>query len=91
MVRLRGQGTLAKTSISARDAIHAAVMINNGLEWIASFDKGFDSVPAIRRLELKWNSAALIAPREGPRGQRPPARAHAPAPIRDRGTRRARR
>ena len=39
--------------ISARDAIHAAVMINNDLEWIASFDKGFDSVPAIRRVELK--------------------------------------
>jgi len=39
--------------ISARDAIHAAVMINNELEWIASFDKGFDRVPAIRRLELR--------------------------------------
>ena len=39
--------------ISARDAIHAAVMINNDLEWIASFDQGFDRVPAIRRLELK--------------------------------------
>ena len=39
--------------ISARDAIHAAVMINHDLEWIASFDMGFDCVPAIRRLELK--------------------------------------
>jgi uncharacterized protein len=39
--------------ISARDAIHAAVMINNNLEWIASFDKEFDRVPGIRRLELK--------------------------------------
>ena len=39
--------------ISARDAVHAAVMMNNGLEWIASFDRGFDHVPGIRRLELK--------------------------------------
>jgi hypothetical protein len=39
--------------ISARDAIHAAVMINHNLEWIASFDTGFDHVPGIRRLELK--------------------------------------
>lgn len=39
--------------IAARDAIHAAVMINNDLEWIASFDKGFDGVPGVRRLELK--------------------------------------
>ena len=39
--------------VSARDAIHAAVMIKNDLEWIASFDKGFDGVPGVRRLELK--------------------------------------
>ncbi len=39
--------------ISARDAIHAAVMINHEVEWIASFDGGFDRVPGIRRLKLK--------------------------------------
>ena len=39
--------------ISARDAIHAAVMINHEVEWIASFDAGFDGVPGIRRLKLK--------------------------------------
>jgi uncharacterized protein len=37
--------------ISARDAVHAAVMINNGVEWIASFDRDFDRIPGIRRLE----------------------------------------
>jgi len=39
--------------ISARDAIHAAVMLNHDVEWIASFDGGFDRVPGIRRVELK--------------------------------------
>jgi predicted nucleic acid-binding protein len=39
--------------ISARDAIHAAVMINHEVEWIATFDAGFDRVPGIRRLKLK--------------------------------------
>lgn len=38
--------------ISSRDAVHAGVMLNHGLEWIASFDQGFESVPGIRRLEL---------------------------------------
>jgi uncharacterized protein len=38
---------------SARDAIHAAVMLNHDVEWIASFDGGFDRVPGIRRIELK--------------------------------------
>src|SRR5881296_2813134 len=36
--------------ISARDAIHAAVMLNHDVEWIASFDGGFDRVPGVRRL-----------------------------------------
>lgn len=38
--------------ISARDAVHAAVMLNHDLEWIATFDSGFDGVPRIRRLKL---------------------------------------
>ncbi len=38
--------------ISARDAIHAGVMINHGLEWIATFDLVFDRIPGIRRLDL---------------------------------------
>mgnify|MGYP001035184764 CR=1 FL=1 len=38
--------------VSARDAIHAAVMLNHEVEWIASFDSGFDRVPGVRRLTL---------------------------------------
>ena len=38
--------------VSARDAVHAAVMLNHEVEWIATFDAGFDRVPGIRRLEL---------------------------------------
>lgn len=37
---------------SARDLVHAAVMINRKIETIATFDVGFDSIPGIRRLEL---------------------------------------
>jgi predicted nucleic acid-binding protein len=44
---------LEVAGISARDAIHAAVMLNHDVEWIASFDGGFDRVPGIRRMELK--------------------------------------
>lgn len=38
--------------ISARDAVHAAVMLNHGVEEIASFDEGFDRVHGIRRIRL---------------------------------------
>lgn len=38
--------------ISARDAVHAAVMLNNEVEWIATFDAGFDGLAGIRRLKL---------------------------------------
>ena len=38
--------------LSARDAIHAAVMLNHRVEWIASFDDGFDGLPGIQRFEL---------------------------------------
>lgn len=38
--------------ISARDAVHAAVMRNNALEWIATFDTGFDQIRGIRRVKL---------------------------------------
>jgi predicted nucleic acid-binding protein len=38
--------------ISARDAVHAAVMLNHDVEWIATFDSGFDRVPGVRRLKL---------------------------------------
>lgn len=38
--------------LSARDAVHAGVMLSQGIEWIATFDRGFDSVAGIRRVEV---------------------------------------
>jgi len=38
--------------LGARDAIHAAVMLNHGIEWVATFDSDFDRVAGIRRLPL---------------------------------------
>jgi len=38
--------------ISARDAVHAAVMQNHEIERIASFDAGFDRIPGVRRMKL---------------------------------------
>ncbi|HEX4594443.1 MAG TPA: type II toxin-antitoxin system VapC family toxin [Bryobacteraceae bacterium] len=42
----------SKTGLSARDAVHAAVMLNNDVEWIATFDTGFDSISGVRRLKM---------------------------------------
>ncbi len=41
-----------RSGLSARDAVHAAVMLNNDVEWIATFDSGFDGIPGIRRMKL---------------------------------------
>jgi uncharacterized protein len=38
--------------LSARDAVHAGVMLIHGVEWIATFDAGFDQVAGIRRFAL---------------------------------------
>jgi predicted nucleic acid-binding protein len=38
--------------ISSRDALHAAVMLNHEILDIATFDRGFDAIPGIRRLNL---------------------------------------
>lgn len=43
--------TVAGTGV--RDAIHAAVMLNNDVREIASFDRGFDDIPGIKRLKLE--------------------------------------
>ena len=40
---------VAHPQLSARDALHAAVMMNNELSKIATFDAGFDAVPRIAR------------------------------------------
>lgn len=43
---------LGSTTISARDAIHVAVMQQHGMEEILSFDRGFDGVAGIRRVSI---------------------------------------
>lgn len=44
------QIVLGYQQLSARDAIHLAVMEENGITQIVSFDAGFDSFPKINRL-----------------------------------------
>ena len=39
--------------VSARDAVHAGVMLNHEIEWIATFDAGFDRIPGLRRLKME--------------------------------------
>lgn len=41
---------LSRWQISARDALHVAVMQRHRIETVLSFDGGFDSVPGITRL-----------------------------------------
>jgi uncharacterized protein len=50
----RARGMLAgrTTSIGVRDAIHAAVMLNNDITSIATFDSAFDRIPGISRVPL---------------------------------------
>jgi predicted nucleic acid-binding protein len=43
---------VARQTISPRDAIHAAVMLNNGITQIATFDEGFDEIEGIERVPL---------------------------------------
>jgi uncharacterized protein len=38
-------------SITSRDAIHAATMLNNGVKEILSADPHFDLIPGIRRID----------------------------------------
>jgi predicted nucleic acid-binding protein len=40
------------TAPSVRDAIHAAVMLGNGVTRIATFDAGFDRIPGVERIRL---------------------------------------
>ncbi len=41
---------LGHRHLSARDAVHLAVMEHNGIEQILTFDSGFDGFPGISRL-----------------------------------------
>lgn len=38
--------------LGARDALHAATMLNNGVTAIATFDRDFDRIAGIRRFSL---------------------------------------
>ncbi len=40
-------------ALSVRDAVHAAVMLNNSLSRIATFDAGFDAVEGVTREKLR--------------------------------------
>jgi predicted nucleic acid-binding protein len=42
----------ASPKVSVRDAVHAAVMLNNDIETIATFDEGFDPIQGVARLDL---------------------------------------
>src|SRR5436189_5965996 len=44
------QIVLGRRHISARDAVHLAVMEQDGIEQILTFDSGFDGFPGITRL-----------------------------------------
>lgn len=49
----RARALLAKVKgLSVRDAIHASVMLTNGITRIATFDEGFDRIPGVRRVKL---------------------------------------
>jgi len=50
----RARALIASTEqVGVRDAIHAAVMLNNAVTQIATFDDGFDAIRGITRERLK--------------------------------------
>jgi len=40
-----------KAGLEPRDALHAAVMLSNGVEKILSYDRDFDAIKEVRRVE----------------------------------------
>ena len=52
MPEIRAARTIIESvaGVSARDALHAAIMRSRRVNRILSFDKGFDAVPGIERL-----------------------------------------
>ena len=49
----RAKSLLASSQgISVRDAVHAAVMLNQDVREIASFDEGFDRIDGVERVPL---------------------------------------
>ena len=43
---------LSTPGLSARDAVHAGVMLNRDVNRVATFDRGFDRIEGIERVEL---------------------------------------
>lgn len=43
---------LASVGLSVRDAVHAAVMLDNGIHEIATFDEAFDRISGITRVRI---------------------------------------
>jgi hypothetical protein len=41
---------VGRWALSARDALHVAIMQRYGVDQILSFDRGFDEVPGIERV-----------------------------------------
>ena len=50
-VVLRAQKLMEKYGIKPRDAIHAATALENGIETIVSYDRDFDKLEEIKRLD----------------------------------------
>lgn len=44
---------LSTPGLSARDAVHAGVMLNRDVNRVATFDRGFDRIEGIERVELE--------------------------------------
>ena len=44
---------VAHPALSARDALHAAVMERHGIERVLTFDRGFDAVRGVERISLR--------------------------------------
>jgi predicted nucleic acid-binding protein len=41
-----------KAAVAPRDALHAAVMLNNGVPLVATFDSDFECIPGIKRYDM---------------------------------------
>jgi len=50
----RAKSLLATSpGVSVRDAVHAAVMLNQAVDEIATFDEGFDRIDGVKRVSLR--------------------------------------
>ena len=54
---LRAQLLLEETRLSARDAVHAAVMRRHGIARILTFDQGFDALADLERITSQQGSS----------------------------------